>query len=408
MIRSLLALAFLAFCGTAGYYIATSPHEVEIFLQGRDRIIRGNLFEMAFWAFLASYLLQKALGFLYFIWRSPSLFSRNQNLRKKQRAESLLRKGLEEMILGHYPQAERLLIKGANLAKSLDQSTMIYYENAAIAADKQQADQRRDEYLLEARKDSGRTHFTLLNEAELAFNNQDYKQAEKYLSQLLEREPRNSKILLLLDQCYAAQNKWQDAWQLSFKLNGAMNEDVLHNKRHHYALSYLHDLIQEGHAEHLNTFWSKVPQELKREQDMTLAYVEALVASNQAEEAEQYLLQEIRSTQNLALIQAYSQLTRAHYARQLENMLQWEKQHAHDPIFLLAKARIAYKAQQYELALSSIEHVLQQAPSAEAFVLWAQILEALGQNDAALSAYRQGLTQQQALQGALLLPQNHE
>ena len=86
-------------------------------------------------------------------------------------------------------------------------------------------------------------------------------------------------------------------------------------------------------------------------------------------------------------------------------MKQWENKHTNDAIFLYAKALIAYKAKELDIALAAIEEAVKRSQTGEAFALYAQILEAKNRPEAALVAYRQSvapLHPEQALDGDLL------
>ena len=172
-----------------------------------------------------------------------------------------------------------------------------------------------------------------------------------------------------------------------------------------YAKGLLHDTATRESVEALEAAWKRLPAEVRRDKDMILQYAGALVENDHPEEAEKLLAAEIRQTQDLEYIQAYSQLRRANFRAQLEHMKQWENKHTNDAIFLYAKALIAYKAKELDIALAAIEEAVKRSQTGEAFALYAQILEAKNRPEAALVAYRQSvapLHPEQALDGDLL------
>ena len=172
-----------------------------------------------------------------------------------------------------------------------------------------------------------------------------------------------------------------------------------------YAKGLLHDTAARESVEALEAAWKRLPAEVRRDKDMILQYAGALVENDHPEEAEKLLAAEIRQTQDLEYIQAYSQLRRANFRAQLEHMKQWENKHTNDAIFLYAKALIAYKAKELDIALAAIEEAVKRSQTGEAFALYAQILEAKNRPEAALVAYRQSvapLHPEQALDGDLL------
>ena len=403
MIRYLLTLLFLVACGGLGLLIKNSPHTIEIGLS--DVTISINFYAALILMLLLSYLVLKVLKFIVFLWRTPELFSRNSQRSRQRRAQQLLRSGLEEMVAGRYGLAEKALAKGAELSASLEQNAVIYYELASLCADRQNAPERRDNYLLAARRDS---HYnggsTLLHEAELALNSGDYGRAEKFLLKLLASEPANAKSNQLLDAAYRGQGKWLAAWKLLPQLQSSLSESAFGAQRQHYAREVLRSLGAGERFEELESFWNQLNGTLRTDSSLLLTYAESALQLGRVDVAEQALLTQIRATGDLTLIQAYSQLDGVNADQQLENMLAWEDKHRDDPIFLLAKAKVAYRAQHLALALETMERVIQMAPTPEAYLLWAQILESAGQGEAALHAYRRGLLPSDAPRATLLPP----
>ncbi len=402
----LLTLIFLAVCGAFGWLISNSITSVDLVFA--EQTVSINFFVALVLMLVGSYIIIKLLKLCVILWNSPELFSRNSRLRKGRKAQNLLRRGLEEMIAGHYDQAERQLIRGANLTKELEQPAVIYYEVAAICADRQNALERRDSYLLEARKHSRQSGgSTLLNEAELALNNREYAKAEKFLLKLQQSEGYNAKVNLLLDEAYAGQQKWTEAWQQLPRLQTSLSDRDFTAKRRRYGIEALKLLGQGEDFTALDNFWRKLPNELRTDSELILVFADAAIKLGRSDVAEQTLLNQIRATNDLTLIQAYSQLQGVNGQQQLENLNQWEEKHRDNPVFMLAKAQAAYRAQDLELALALMEEVIQVTPSQQAYLLWAQILESAGQGEAALQAYRRGVAPE-VVQGTLLPPSADE
>ena len=209
----------------------------------------------------------------------------------------------------------------------------------------------------------------------------------------------------MLSDAYSGQQNWAKAWELLPALRPHLTEADFAAKQKTCAKGLLHDTAARESVAELEAAWKHLPGELRRDKDLVLQYAGALVENDHPEEAEKLLAGEIRQTQDLEYIQAYSQLRRADFRAQLEHMKQWEGKHANDAIFLYAKALIAYKAKELDIALAAIEEAVKRSQTKEAFALYAQILEAKNRPEAALVAYRQSvapLHPEQALDGDLL------
>ena len=391
MIRVIIVLAILAACAALGLLVKTLPYDVLIRTQ--DKIISIPLIYWVIISFITVWLLGVVFKTLLLIWRSPQILSRSSETRRKRKADKMLRLGLHEFIAGQYSKAEKHLVKGATLSESLGHSAVIFYENAAIAADRQNAPERRDSYLLKARQEAGHGDqvATRLTEAEVLIANKDYARAEKLLDTLTDR--RNPKLLTLLDAAYAGQEKWAKAWDLLPSLRNSMDAEAFAEKRKNYARAMLNDTAALESYNELSAAWRNIPAEIRREPEMILIYAGSLAENGHSDESDKVLVEQIKSTQNIAFIQAYSQLRSGNFKARLANMQQWESKHPNDALFLLAKAQIAYFAKDYETANAAVEESLKRHPSSEAFALWAQILEARDEPQAALAAYRQSVSE---------------
>ena len=404
--RIILFLLILCLCAIVGYAVNLIP--LRVFFKADHYYIETSLIIWLLLSLIASVILYWVLKLLCWIWHSPQILSRSSAVRRQYKADRLLKSGMSALLAGHYSRAERDLDRGGKLAESLGQDAVIYFENAAIAADRQNAKDRRDHYLLRARQDA-RTNqggtLARITEAEIHIDNGNYEQAAKLLEKLHAEEPRNSKIAALLNQAYTGQQNWAKAWELLPALRPHLNEADFAAKQKTCAKGLLHDTAARESVAELEAAWKHLPGELRRDKDLVLQYAGALVENDHPEEAEKLLAGEIRQTQDLEYIQAYSQLRRADFRAQLEHMKQWEGKHANDAIFLYAKALIAYKAKELDIALAAIEEAVKRSQTKEAFALYAQILEAKNRPEAALVAYRQSvapLHPEQALDGDLL------
>jgi len=213
MVRIILILLALCLCGVAGYAVNLLPQQ-RVYVFAAGYYVETSLIVWLILSLIASGIIFYCLRILCVLWHSPQILSRSSSVRRRHKAERLLKSGLAAMLSGHYGRAERDLEHGGRLMTALGQDAVIYYENAAIAADRQNAKDRRDHYLLRAREGARQqqSNLTRLTEAEIHVQNGAYEQALKLLEQLHNEEPRNSKIIALLDQTYAGQQAWDKAW----------------------------------------------------------------------------------------------------------------------------------------------------------------------------------------------------
>ena len=210
MIRTLIVLCILGICAFIGYQVQTLPLYVRFYNDLNNSYFQTPFLAWILISLLAAMLLFLIFKVLWFVWRSPKIFSRSSQARKESKAHRLLQQGLSALSLGNYRQAEKKLVKGGQLAAQIGQSPVLYYEYAASAADYQQANERRDQYFLLAREYANNKENLLarLNEAESQVANGEYAAAIKSLQQLQNKDPRNPKIINLLDSAYVHSEQW--------------------------------------------------------------------------------------------------------------------------------------------------------------------------------------------------------
>ena len=411
MVRALLVLVILGLFLLLGYSVQNLQMFVRIYNHADHSYIETPFIAWILLSFFASYLLLLALKVLHLIWRSPQIFGKNARERKSKRANKLLQQGLRDMALGNYAMAEKRLAQGGKLAEELGLSPVLYYENAALAAEKQNSQDRRDRYFLKAREKSSRVSdglLTKLSEAKSLFESGELQAAANILEALKGKDnQQNIKIVQLLDEVYPAQKRYLDAWENVQHLKRHLSQDVFHAKRREYAKGLLKD-NSSANFEAVKEAWQKLPAEIKYDKELVVIYAATLVDNSHSDEAEKLLMERIVADKDLDLIQAYSQLRGVDYQVSLENMLSWQPEFNDNALFLYCLALVAYRAKDYSIALNSIERSLKLRQSPESFALLAQILEAQQQPQAALTAYRRSVVAQlqndKALSGELLPP----
>lgn len=411
MLRFIIVLILLCLGLLTGYaFNIESPVMINIF--GRYQI-ETHFINLVLASILFGFLFITLFRILFFIWNTPTIFSRNLKVRKKNKADRLLRGGLNDLGVGNYKCAEKKLAKGGDLAEQLGISPVIYFENAAIAADRQQAFDRRDQYFIRAREtvqahDAVSRKVMHLTEAHSYILNHQFTQAESILNQLYQEDAKNSKVIAMLDEVYVGKKDWERAWLHLSTLRNQLSAEVFNERKLKYAQEMVQAALHDEEA--LSRVWQHLPAELHAEKSLLLPYASALHEKGHAEEIEKLLAQQIKYNGDLDLIQVYSQLRGINFNRALKNMNDWASMHAENSIFLYCHAQIAYRAKDYETAARCIEASIKLHPTPQAFALWGQILEATDKPGAAFVAYRQSIVDPKAdsLNGELLLAQAGE
>lgn len=388
MIRFILTLVILSLCMTAGYFVQTFPARVNILVN--NYVFSTNLIIWLITSFIASMLILILLRFFRFIWKSPSLFSNNNIIRKRHKSFNLLKAGLDNLYAGKFAKAEAQLVRGAKIAEKIGDSSVLFYESAAIAANHLQAHDRRDRYFLLTRQNIKTPSLAAeINEASAYIDNKEYAKATQILEQLA--QSKNQKVLQLLDSAYAEQEQWQKAWNNLQKLRPFLSDSDYESRKIRYVKGMLQDTPEIESFEQLQQAWQSLPKDLQNNKEIILQYASCLLDNEHSKMAQDLLLKHLKKTKDIDYIQAYIQLNELDYEQAIKVLQAQESSFKEEALFYYALAKMAFRAKKLDLASQNIERSLQLKPSSEAFALWGEILEAQGQPQAALSAYRHSI-----------------
>ena len=124
---------------------------------------------------------------------------------------------------------------------------------------------------------------------------------------------------------------------------------------------------------------------------MLLAYVDALSDSQQGSAAEKLLRKSLQAQWDRTLVLDYGRLDSGDPGAQLNQAESWLKKHPNDPALLVTAARLAMRRELWGKARSYLESGIALEPTIESYQLYGLLLEKMGENEGAASAFRLGL-----------------
>ena len=311
------------------------------------------------------------------LWRSQ---------RRERRAERALTKGLIELSEGHWPAAERDLVKFARDGHS----PLWNYLAAARAAQAQGADERRDEYLRLAHQSHPDADIAVgLTQAELQLKQNQREQALATLRHLQQVAPKQAQVLKALASLYHELGDWEHLLEMlpSLRKQKVLEaEELAQLEREAYQ-----SLLAAANAETLDQVWSRVAKAFREDEAVLLAYSQKLLVSGRGELAEPLIRQALRQHYSETLIRHYSLLEGADSQRQLALVEALLEQHRHDAVLLLSAGRLSMRNKLWGKARTYLEASVNSRPSPEAYNELGNLLEQLGEREAAAECYHAGL-----------------
>ncbi len=335
-------------------------------------------------------------GLIRFIQSSlhvPSQLQHWRQRRRLQRAQAASRRGLIELAEGHWQKAEHALIKSARDSET----PLLNYLSAARAAQKQNAHERRDNYLAMAASSMPDADIAVeLTQAELQLAHGQLEQALATLEHLRQIAPRHSHVQLLLSMLYQKLQHWEDLRDLlpQLRKHKILDEKALHTlslQTYHALLDQIARQDDADKAKRLHDFWQSVPRDLRHDTDLLADYARQLMAIDEHDRVESLLREALKRHWEPKWVELYGQVQGSTPEKQLETAEAWLKGRETNAVLLLCLGRIALRNQLWGKARAYLESSLGNQPRAETYRELGMLLEQLGEKEEAAENFRKGL-----------------
>lgn len=365
----------------AATFLLTDPGYVAI-------NFRGYLIEMSVPVLAAGIaLLFIAIWAIRWVIEAPRRLGEAAGRYRAGRAGQKLTRGMIEVAEGNFARGEKLLARAA----ATSDAPLFNYLQAARAAHLQGKDGRRDEWLKLAYEESPEAaNAVLLTQAELQLDRSQYEQALATLRRIEENSRDHAYALALLGRLYYRLGDWENLARLLPRLtkHARIKPETLDRwtvRIHH------ENLDKAGDGDAVVAEWARVPKRLKKNPELVDAYYSALMRNGYGDKAEKDLTAAIKAEWRGPLVRLFGLVEGPDPSKQLLRAESWLADHGEDPDLLLAAARLCLRNELWGKARSYLESVITLRPSPEAFQEYGRLLNQLGETDAAVDAFREGL-----------------
>jgi len=380
----LLVLVTLALAVAAALFFMEDPGYVLITLQPWSVEVSLALF-VVFLAvlFLVVYFTVRTLVRL---WHSPRDVRRMRRRHREEKAHQLRARGMLELIEGDWIRAEKHLLSYIPYADN----QVLNFIGAAHAAHSQGNLEARDAYLQKARDADPRHGVEIdLTQALLQYRSGQFEAALKTLLPLIERKPRNAKILGLTVKTCEELGDWHRLLELlpATRKHRALPGEELERLQKLAAAN----LIGQLESDKLDAEWKRLPRSQQSDVDLLGAYAQRLIQSGRMNEAESLLRKAINREWRSELVRLYGRVVSSDLSAQLKTGEHWAASHPDDAELMLTLARICVNHELWGKARSYLEACIGAGGPAEAYHELGRLLEQLDDPDKALAYYRDGL-----------------
>jgi len=311
--------------------------------------------------------------------------------RQRERSQEQLVRGLIEMSAGDWAQAEQTLTRSAFGAAT----PLVHYLAAARAAELQNANARRDEWLAKALDVAPTERAPIhITQAEMFLRHNQIDAALTTLQQLEASGHQNARGLMLLARIYRQQGDWQKLKALEPKLRSS-----------NVASSAVDEILAQIHLDQLKAAatakdknlmeqaWREVPKSMSARPDVVVAYARAAMACGEHEAAERELRDLLKAEWDENAVQAYGELEVPEPLGLLQTVEKWLNERPRDASLLLTCAKCCIRNELYGKARSYLEASLGIRPRLETYQMLAQLLELSGDRQQAFQLLNDALVQ---------------
>lgn len=322
--------------------------------------------------------------------RAPRKLGQAAGAYRSRRARKQFTRGLVAIAEGNSARGERLLTRGARRSET----PLLNYLAAARAAQAQGADERRDNWLLLAREEEPEAELAvLLTQSELQIERGQYEQAIRALSRAGESAPNHARRLLLLARAYRATGDWNSLRDLLPRLikSKAMAGADLETLQREMCAALMAQAASDGDGTRVDEIWNTLPRQIRANPRVFATYARAAARCGGHDKLEKAVRKVLKTTWDEELVEIFGDLETSRPAAHLAHLEAWLARRGDDPVLLLAAAKLCIQNELWGKARSYLESSLALRPVAEGYRVYGQLLEKMGESDAAAEAFRLGL-----------------
>jgi len=326
--------------------------------------------------------------------------------RRSRKAARATNQGLLSLIEGNWHKARRLLLRGV---KGSD-TPLVNYLAAARASYRLNDIEKMREYLSAAESAENRAGVAVeLTQAEMRLHAGEYEHALAALDRSRSNVGRHPYVLDLMSKAYLGLGDWANLAALlpDLKKHKTLAADDLH-KLERTVYSNLLESSASGSADsgvaELQSYWQKLPAEMKKDQEVSHSYLALLTRAGGTEAAGKIIVRSLKKSWDPVLVRQYGLLEGSNAGKQLAQAEAWLAAHDSDAELLLCLGRLAARDNLWGKARDYFEASYRLQPSAEICAELGRLLYGMGEETVSAAYFREGLLLSQSSLPELPVP----
>ena len=236
-----------------------------------------------------------------------------------------------------------------------------------------------------------------MTQAELELTQEHYEKAAATLNQLLKKSPRHAGVLRLLEKVYVRSANWKNLQTILPNMRKA--RILTSDQFDHFEKNVSCEILRADSKtlEATQQTWNSFSRYVRKNPDVICEYVQRLMVLKKPSDAvtndeiQELIRKALKSGYQPDLVRIYGTLPFTDLNRQLVIVGAWLKIYGPKPEILLTLGRLCARVQLWGKAKDYFDKGLMQGKNPEISLEYGKLLETLGEHDAALRKYREGL-----------------
>lgn len=389
MTRLLLLILLALTLGAASAYFLRAETGYVLVSYG-DWIVETSVLGLTAAVVSALLLVYYGLRLLIATLRLPQTVRHALGRRRSEKARASFETGLLRLLEGNWKQAEIDLVRRA----ADHHAAHLNYLAAARAAQRLAAPERRDHYLMLARRQAPELELaTLLTQAELQRERGEWALTRDTALRIRERDTRLPYAIELLAEAHAALGEWEPLRVLltQTQASAALTPARWHELMRAALLARLAECVDAARLDQLKALWDAAAAALRADAAVLRAYAQGLGRLNAAPEALALILKTLKQGWDGELVLLYGELAAGDALAQLANIEEWLQRYGERPELLITAGRACMRNRLWGKARSYLEAVIRSAPTPAAYLELARLCEQTQNPTEAGKFLREGL-----------------
>lgn len=345
--------------------------------------------------FIVAMLLLLVAGYftlrsMVLIKQTPQRLSAWNVSQQHKRAGRALTRGLITLEEGRWAEAERLLIRHAGNSET----PLLHYLAAARAAQKQDASDRRDNYLSLAHETTEGSDIAVgVVQAELQLDADQKEQALATLQHLREMSPKHPYVLQLLQQLYLDMEQWQEVQNVlpDLRKRHVLESSAVKTLSNDTTVKQMQTALSRQDWQQMAKLWKQTSAKMRQDEALLTPYVDGQIQQGELLSAMNLIESYLAKQWSDNLVYLYGQIKQGDMLKRLATAESWLKNHEDNAFLLLTLGRLAMASSLWAKAEDYLRSSIDRGAQGETHQVLAEVLESESKTELAAEQYRKGL-----------------